>query len=793
LTTSESVSPYSEAASDLKALGFRAIPILPPTAKHGGAGKAPGEVSMGLWRGLSKWQRFRDQEPSAFETGLWSKYPGSNVGIVLGSPVGNLHVIAIDVDVEDYDDLQAILGAIPYSPMAKCGKKGTTQFYVADKSIKSKPYDRAAVDGGKPARLVDLLTGFDTRQTVCPPSIHPDGMTYVWTAGPVSARDLPEFTADDQAVLEETLATLGWSPDARRAPRAPARNVAPADADDLWSETKAAALANLSAWVPALDLYSCRPARGGYEAVATWRASSTGRPIAERKLNLSIQQEGVKDFGTNDTYSAIDLVMAARDCDQADATDWLRERLGLADDEPIILEQASTPERAAFTPDAQSQPWSELPYKTDRPPTTQTPLPSVSTVESGELPDHLTRVPGLVGAITDWIVASARRPQRGLSLASALTLVGTAAGRKFAGPTNSGTHLYILALGPSGSGKDHPLSMIGAILDAAGMGAHNGPSQFMSQTAVVKTLLRKPLCVCAMDEFGSFLRRINGRNAAGHEQAITGILRSAWGASFKSFNTPAYAQSDGERVIAPALSIVGASTAEEFYAAVDGGDLFNGFLNRFLTITTRTLTKSRKTILSEFDIPDDLTNGLVAIYNAGGALMGASMHGEKAGKPEIVVPWDCPQAERVFDLLGEAIEEREADAALLVRTAEMAVRLATIRAIGINHIHPVVTVADMEWGRDLAMWSAERMIVDAADYMSETPAQADANLVYRLIKERGSIDRSALLRKLQRKIKAEPLKGIVQLLADAGDIRIQKVEPPAGGPHKLVYHLARQF
>jgi hypothetical protein len=39
-----------------------------------------------------------------------------------------------------------------------------------------------------------------------------------------------------------------------------------------------AALANLDAWVPALGLYRCRPARGGYEAVPIWRPSTT-RPM----------------------------------------------------------------------------------------------------------------------------------------------------------------------------------------------------------------------------------------------------------------------------------------------------------------------------------------------------------------------------------------------------------------------------------------------------------------------------------------------------------------------------------
>ena len=65
-----------------------------------------------------------------------------------------------------------------------------------------------------------------------------------------------------------------------------------------------------------------------YEAVATWRDSTTGRPKEDRKLNLQISgAKGIIDFGTMQGYSPINLVMAARPCDRAAAIGWLQERL----------------------------------------------------------------------------------------------------------------------------------------------------------------------------------------------------------------------------------------------------------------------------------------------------------------------------------------------------------------------------------------------------------------------------------------------------------------------------------
>jgi hypothetical protein len=66
-----------------------------------------------------------------------------------------------------------------------------------------------------------------------------------------------------------------------------------------------AALANLADWVPALDLYRCRPYRQGYEAVATWRESTKGRADRERNRNLKIAPNGIKDFGAKATRRSI--------------------------------------------------------------------------------------------------------------------------------------------------------------------------------------------------------------------------------------------------------------------------------------------------------------------------------------------------------------------------------------------------------------------------------------------------------------------------------------------------------
>lgn len=768
-------SPYARAAPELTALGYHVIPIMPLE-------KAPGEYRGGEWRRMSKWERFRDKAPSEFERGLWSRnMPEANVSIVLGSPAGDgLRLVAVDVDATDPDAFDSIASAIPHSPMVKKGAKGETRFYRAPPAIRSKPYNDTR--DGRRIRLVDVLTGYDTRQTVVPPSVHvhdagrPSGLTYVWLCGPVAAVDLPLFDADALERLEDTLRHLGWDPEQQKRP-APEPRPMP-DEDDFFSETKAAALADLAAWVPELDLYNCRPARGGYEAVATWRPSSTGRPVEVRKRNLSIQASGIKDFGTDEGYSAIDLVMAALGVERAQAVSWLRDRLGLGGGEPILLRPSPRP----ATIEVVDLETGEVTEERARP------SPAAPSVEEAEFPDELTRVPGLLGELTDWIADSGRRPQRALSLGAAITLIGTAAGRKYAGPTRTGTHLYVLGMARSGAGKDHPLNCIPRVLAAANMSAHIGPSQFMSLSALVNRITRHPLTLSGMDEVGSFIARINSRKASTHERAITGMLRTVWGASFQTVSPPEWAGRSADPIHSPSLSIYGVSTPEEFYAALTGGDVHNGFLNRFLLFSTRARPTEREPKCDAFVVPDAVRLGMMAIYGSGSALTKATMHNGQADAPMITAAWNDAAARKAYEDFGREIEAREADQSFLARTVEMSQRLALIRAIGCCASTPVITVDDMAWGRAVALWSAEKMIVETSDYMAENENQAQANRIVRTIREAGEIGHSALLRKMQCQVKGRDLKELIDHLVEAGRIGFREGEaPPQGGKKPRTY------
>lgn len=733
-------SPFALAAPAIFANGYSVLPLIPRD-------KAPGERANSRWRLMAGWNRYRDARPEPFILKLWASYPDAGIGVVLGTPAGaGWELAAVDIDTEDDMVLGQIESALPPSPVRKRGGKGYTAFYRVPPGTKGRNWRRQG------RGLCDLLTGNQTRQTVLPPSIHPTGVAYQWltdqTLETVRPEDLPALMPDQIDRLVDTLDALA---DASPAPRSSSHG---SHDETHWNALNQAALDRLDDWVPLLNLPKLARKHDRWEAVAAWRPSSTGRPLMQRKANLSIHRDGIKDFGTDQTYSALDLLMASQSWPLDTAFAWLSDRLGM-------LQAEEWPEDALPKPAAVEAVTESLPQ---------------ALKWHKAAPDD-GKLPGLLGDIAGWIMATARRPNPVLAMGAAVTVLGTLAGRRAAGPTLSGTHLYMINLADSGTGKDHVLQQIPCLLEAANAPQLLGPGKFMSETSMVNALKRQACCLCPMDEFGVFLKKINSPRASSHEMGMSSFLREAWGRSFKAMVTPEWGGRPSETIHAPAMSIYGVSTPKEFFDALTGDDVVNGFMNRFLMLDGNTKVADADPSADPLQVPAALAGDLVEFYQR----INRNTPGEISNpfgpvRPAVTIGWGTG-ARECWETMKAEIEpltEEAETGSFWRRTVEIALRLATIRALG--NYSAQIELADMIWARDIASASALQMKELAGEHMASTYRVALRNRIFGFVKRSArKVSRTEIQRFLRSEVKK---KDLMELLDDMTDEGIIKSSPP---------------
>lgn len=773
-------SPFAAAGASLASLGYHPIPIIPEA-------KAPGAWFVGKgWRAMSDWGRFKSRPPTEYEMEAWAGWTDANVGIMLGTVRGDgCRLLAVDIDTDDLDDIETIEGCLPRSPMVKVGAKGRTLFFVTDASPSNIAYKRPVSEGGVLVGFADLLVGDAPKQTVAPPSIHPDGHTYRWTAGPVAIDDLPVLDADALEALGETMEMLGWAPEGRSLPYLdPAKLVTTGDGDGYWREINDTALANLDTWVPALGLPKARKcAGGGWRAVNPYRSSASGRPVADRSCNLGINPGGIEDFGAGQKMTAIDLVAMGMGGRVDEAADWLRDKLGLASPDggyvvpmgPVIEAVA-----ASMTDEGGAGAMAALPTSAE--------------------------VGGLVGRIADFILSASRRPQPDLALGAALAMVATLAGRRWLSPTGCGLNLYVLGIAPSGAGKDTPLSACGALFRAADLGHLIGAGEITSQTALLGSLRGKPVQLAAMDEFGSFLRRIMGKRASAYERGITKSYRELWNRSADAMPGMGRAGESAESMIAPHYCLFGVSTPDEFYAALGEGDVENGTLARFLAFQSGDAPVREGEPVRLRSVPPELAYSMSALW-ASGSPPGTDMRGladwTDALDHLVEAEWASPAVRQLWIDCAERYrvrcQEGGVEDAIFSRRAETAVRIATLIAIGRCDVPagevPVIGAEEWVLGDRIAEHCFLGLYAEAHGRVSETEfqevvAKIRGKIVRRAKRQGGVVTMRELQRDLRSAYKVKLIKEVLEALQDAEEIGMTQAVQEGGGRPVVTIHCA---
>jgi hypothetical protein len=359
--------------------------------------------------------------------------------------------------------------------------------------------------------------------------------------------------------------------------------------------------------------------------------------------------------------------------------------------------------------------------------------------------------PGLIGEIADWIDSCAVHRARVLSVAAAVSVVCTLAGRRYALPGGARAILHSVGVARTGVGKEIGRQCAIGLLTAAGHDKRIGADDVTSAAALVTLLRDCPTKLLLLDELGRLLEAYGSGNAASHERGIVTSLIRLWSSGPGKFLGRAYAERPPQSVMQPHAVMYATTTPESLIRSLKGSDVVDGVLSRLLLwrVPHGQLAPARPT-----GKPLEPPAQLVAMCKGlargpeGGNLSGLES-ADLACDPVVVPLSDA--AEEAAGRIGDRVRERlEGDAAdLWVRAREQSLRLALAAAVSCGSLR--VEVEHLKWAWQIVRWSTQGSAELVAHNVAETEEGRAVLAVLALLERRGGhATRSEITRALHR-------------------------------------------
>ena len=396
-------------------------------------------------------------------------------------------------------------------------------------------------------------------------------------------------------------------------------------------------------------------------------------------------------------------------------------------------------------------------------------------------PEHLLAVPGFVGEVMEYNLATATRPQPVLALAGALALQGVLAGRKVREYRGNSTNLYLVGVAPSGAGKDHARHVNKSVLVGAGCIELEGGEEIASAAGLASSVQEQPAIMFQIDELGRFLKNAGDQARNPHIYEIVSSLMKLYSSARGLWKGKAYSDAKRNReVVQPCVLIHGTTTPETFYSSLSAESLADGFIGRLLVFPTPTEKPPRQRA-PHTEPPASIVEAARWWVDSAGGGYPTAMAAQYP-TPRLVPT--SPEAEAVFDSLVAIADAEQArpdqpGASVWARAEEKALRLALIYACSANRQSPVIDEPAARWAADLVLWLTRRVLAMADEWIADTPFAKRQAEVLRAVKRLGSPNKSELTR-ATRSMSVRERDEVLTNLIQAGVI-VACVEADTGG------------
>ena len=405
-----------------------------------------------------------------------------------------------------------------------------------------------------------------------------------------------------------------------------------------------------------------------------------------------------------------------------------------------------------------------------------------TAVAAEPFPADCLMPPGLIGDIIRHNLRTASNPQPILALSGALALMSVILGNKVRSFPNHHTYgnLFILALAPSASGKDHARKLNREILDDAGVGHLRGAEGIGSAQGIPAALHRQSVILMQIDEIADLLVQIKDAPRSPHLTSISPELKKIKTSAGSQYQGNALVHEENLKVLKdPYLVLYGTATNTGFWGAVTTAQVTDGLLGRFVVFEAAGYVEIQDEVLPD-DVPLDILDRVKWWANLptpdGGNLRKRPVlieHTPEA-KARAISHAKAVNAKQIIEHKGDPLR-----AAIWGRTAENTNQLALLFACSrsLAGALPTIELGDVDLAVKLSNWLTRNMVRKIAGHVGENDWERMLKRMLLAIPDEG-ISQYGLRRKF-RSLKGRELPDALGQLIEGGDIGIHSL--PGGG------------
>lgn len=628
---------------------------------------------------IKAWTEYCHRLPNMEEINSWNRnFTETGIAVCLGKASG---IVALDIDATNQDILDIVMPQLPKSPVVKKGAKGETRFFKYTGELTELLKYNGEV-------VFEILS--DKKKTTLAPSVHPNGYQYVW----ISDKTLLDVKQEELPILPPYLIT------------------------SIRDRLKLA--------IPETEMPSQgRIINGRNDELV----KLCGTLIKDKvPVDVAIKKLIDHDYITSE-------VPLFNDPDENIHTEPFTNAGRLYFNVLSTVNaghyRKKTEYEIPITASAINQTYVEEIEKKS---------PHLKEIEEKSRKREFPIVNGAIKTLMDNILVNSYIKQPEFALSAALSVMSVLAGRKFE-YQGTASNLYLLNVGPSGSGKDRPQKKAMEFLMEANCERLIGVTDYGSSAGIVDSLPIQPVRLDVIDEASKVLKTVAGSNNE-HSAKSGDILTEIFTSSTSKYLGRALAEGRKGDTHRPCLSILASTTPEGLSESITKKSISKGLFGRFMVF--QAVDNPSQRVRKNTPLDAKTLTGLR--WLAGYEAKIDSTRKVNNIEQKVYDVQSAPKAEaqldiyfKEFDDLRRSLADTDSMLPIVSRLYQMTLKIALLCSVSRSYCRePLVNEEDVKNAYDITMYYYANMQDVVSKYIYDSKQEKDIHKVLSIIVESGN-------------------------------------------------------